>query len=114
MATKGVIAPRLPAAPVEYDKSYIDALTSILRQYFNGLDNPGPIIAATQRRPATATTPIQVISALSCAQSQTTLGVTTTVISLPDQTDFANLRSGDIYYDKSGGVATSYPLRIKA
>jgi hypothetical protein len=39
MATKGVIAPRLPAAPVEYDKSYIDALTSILRQYFNQVDN---------------------------------------------------------------------------
>ena len=31
--------PRLPAAPVEYDRSYIDALTGILRQYFNQLDN---------------------------------------------------------------------------
>jgi hypothetical protein len=97
MATKGVIAPRLPAAPVEYDKSYIDALTSILRQYFNGLDNPGPLLAATQRIPATATTPLQVISALSCAQSQTALGVTTTVVSLPTQADLANLRKGDVY-----------------
>jgi hypothetical protein len=35
-------------------------------------------------------------------------------ISLPTQADFANLRSGDVYYDTSGGVATSYPLRIKA
>ena len=31
--------PRLPAAPVEYDRIYIDSLTSILRQYFNQLDN---------------------------------------------------------------------------
>ena len=31
--------PRLPAAPVEYDRFYIDALTGILRQYFNQLDN---------------------------------------------------------------------------
>jgi hypothetical protein len=31
--------PRLPAAPVDYDRIYIDSLTSILRQYFNQLDN---------------------------------------------------------------------------
>ena len=31
--------PRLPAATVEYDQRYIDSLTSILRQYFNTLDN---------------------------------------------------------------------------
>ena len=31
--------PRLPAAPVEYDRTYIDSLTGILRQYFNQLDN---------------------------------------------------------------------------
>lgn len=33
------LGPRLPAAPVEYDARYIDALTSILRQYFNTIDN---------------------------------------------------------------------------
>jgi hypothetical protein len=32
-------APRLPAAPVEYDQRYVDSLTSILRQYFNTIDN---------------------------------------------------------------------------
>ena len=111
MATKGVIAPRLPAAPVEYDRIYMDALTGILRQYFNALDNPGPVLAATQRQPATATTPVQVISALSCARPDSTGAPS---ISLPTQADFANLRSGDIYYDTSGGAATSYPLRIKA
>lgn len=31
--------PRLPAAPVEYDRTYVDALTGILRQYFNEIDN---------------------------------------------------------------------------
>ena len=111
MANKGVIAPRLPVAPVEYDRIYMDALTSILRQYFNGLDNHGPILASTQRKPATATTPVQVISALSCAEPD---AAGSPVISLPTQADFANLRAGDIYYDTSGGAATSYPLRIKA
>jgi len=31
--------PRLPAAPVEYDRNFIDASFSILRQYFNQIDN---------------------------------------------------------------------------
>jgi hypothetical protein len=111
MANKGVVAPRLPAAPVEYDRVYMDALTGILRQYFNGLDNPGPILASTQKRPAVGSTPAVVISAISCAEPDT---AGAPVISLPTQADFANLRSGDIYYDTSGGAATSYPLRIKA
>ena len=111
MAAKGVVAPRLPAAPVEYDRVYMDSLIGILRQYFNGLDNPGPLLAATQRKPATLTTPLQVISALSCAQPNSAGAPS---ISLPTQADFALLRSGDIYYDTSGGAATSYPLRIKA
>jgi hypothetical protein len=111
MANKGVNAPRLPAAPVEYDQRFIDSLTSILRQYFNALDNPGPIIATTQRKPASGGFPAQVISALSCSQPDSTGAPS---ISLPTQADFANLRSGDIYYDTSGGAASSYPLRIKA
>lgn len=31
--------PRLPVAPVEYDQRFIDSTLSILRQYFNQLDN---------------------------------------------------------------------------
>lgn len=31
--------PRLPAATVEYDRTYVDSLNGILRQYFNQLDN---------------------------------------------------------------------------
>ena len=111
MATKGVVAPRLPAAPVEYDRNYIDSLTGILRQYFNALDNPGPLLAATQRRPATSTSTAQVISALSCAKPDATGAPS---ISLPTQADISNLRSGDIYYDTTGGVVNGgYLLRIK-
>jgi len=31
--------PRLPSAPVEYDRMYLDVLNGILRQYFNQVDN---------------------------------------------------------------------------
>jgi hypothetical protein len=31
--------PRLPAAPVQYDQTFIDSTFSILRQYFNQVDN---------------------------------------------------------------------------
>ena len=31
--------PRLPAAPVEYDQMFIDSAFSVLRQYFNQVDN---------------------------------------------------------------------------
>lgn len=111
MASKGVVAPRLPAAPVEYDRVYIDSLVGILRQYFNALDNPGGILVSTQRTTATTSSPATVISAISCAKPSATGAPT---ISLPTQADFTILRAGDIYYDTSGGAATSYPLRIKA
>ena len=113
MSAKGVIAPRLPAAPVEYDRTFTDMLLSILRQYFDQLDNSGPILVSTQRKPAQGSVPAYVISAISCAQPNPT-SPAVYVISLPTQADFALLRSGDIYYDTSGGSATSYPLRIKA
>jgi hypothetical protein len=34
-----IVAPRLPNAPTEYEQRYIDGLNSILRLYFNQLDN---------------------------------------------------------------------------
>jgi hypothetical protein len=107
MSAKGVTVPRLPAAPEVYSSQYMDSMLNILRQYFNQLDSAGPITVATQRRSAT-----DITAALSCAQPSQTTGAV--VISMPTQVDFANLRSGDIYMDTSGGVATSYPLRIKA
>jgi hypothetical protein len=113
MSLKLVKAPRLPAAPVEYDREVFDSIFSIIRQYFNQLDNPGPVNFSTQRNPAIGSTPAQIFSALSCVQPSPT-NPSQFVVSLPTQADFANLRSGDIYYDTSGGAATSYPLRIKA
>jgi hypothetical protein len=86
----------------------MDMFVSILRLYFTQLDNPSPMLAASQGIGTAA-----VVSGLTfAAPSPTNPGVS--VISLPTQADFANLRSGDVYYDTSGGAATSYPLRIKA
>lgn len=39
------IAPRLPSAPVEYDRQYQESLLSTLRLYFNQLDNFGSSVA---------------------------------------------------------------------
>jgi hypothetical protein len=108
MASKTFIAPRLPAAPVEYSQQFMDQLTNILRLYFTQLDNPSPMLAASQGVGST-----KVISGLTFSQPDPSNPGQFT-ISLPTQADFANLRSGDVYYDTSGGAATSYPLRIKA
>jgi hypothetical protein len=108
MASKNSVAPRLPAAPVEYNQQFMDQLTNILRLYFTQLDNPSPMLASSQGIGTTS-----VISGLTFAEPNP-LVRGAFKISLPTQADFANLRSGDIYYDTSGGAATSYPLRIKA
>ena len=43
-----VQAPRLPAAPIEYDQRYIEQYSNILRLYFNQLDNIlGQLMAST-------------------------------------------------------------------
>lgn len=106
MALKNTVAPRLPSAPPEYDSKFIDQLTNILRLYFTQLDNASPMLAASQNVGTD-----KVISGLTFATRGASAQFS---ISLPTQADFANLRSGDLYYDTSGGVATSYPLRIKA
>lgn len=33
------VAPRLPAAPIQYEQQYVDQLTNVLRLYFNQLDS---------------------------------------------------------------------------
>ena len=44
-----VVAPRLPAATVQYDQNYINDLNNILRLYFNQIDNIlGQLSASTQ------------------------------------------------------------------
>jgi hypothetical protein len=103
MAQKNVVAPRLLNAPQEYDQLYMNQLLALFRLYFNQLDNTGPINVTSQRNGT------EVISALSFPPVPNT-----TTPSLPTQADFANLRTGDVYFDTSGGVASSYPLRVKA
>jgi hypothetical protein len=97
MGLKNVVQPRLPAAPDQYDRQYMEQLINVLRLYFNQLDNASPAIFASQGVGTTA-----VVTALTCAQPDlTTPGATK--ISLPTQADLANLRAGDIYYDTTAG-----------
>jgi hypothetical protein len=107
MALKNVVAPRLPAAPVEYSQQFMDQLTNILRLYFTQMDNASPMLAASQ-----GVGTDNVITGLTFAAPDPA-DRRLFKISLPTDADFSNLRSGDVYCDTSGG-GTSYPLRIKA
>jgi hypothetical protein len=88
-------APSLPLAPVEYDRTYQDTLNNILRQFFNQLNNPGPIAGS-----ASGVGTTNVVAALNFSQPD---GSGSTVISFPTQADLANLRVGDVYVDTSAG-----------
>lgn len=92
MAQKSVVAPRLPNASAEYDRSVMNQVLNVLRLYFNQLDSAGPIAAASQFNGT------NIIAGLSFAPNP---GSTTP--SLPTQADLANLRVGDIYYDTTAG-----------
>jgi hypothetical protein len=96
MSTGTTRAPALPFAPVEYDRQYIDQLLSILRLYFQQLDNAGPSAASTQTLSAT-----DIISAMNFSTIDQTTGVRT--VSLPTQADIANIRIGDLYRDTTAG-----------
>jgi hypothetical protein len=95
MSTGTTKSPNLPIAPNEYSPQYMDQLTNALRLYFATLDNAGPSSMATQRNGA------KVISALNFSQPDT--AANTRVLSLPNQTELAALRSGDVYVDTSAG-----------
>ena len=93
MGLKTATQPRLPSAPNEYDRQYMEQLINVLRLYFNQLDNASPAVFASQGVGTTS-----VVTALTCAQPDlTTPGASE--VSLPTQADLANLRAGDIYYD---------------
>jgi hypothetical protein len=79
------LAPRLPAAPVEYDRGYVDTLTSILRQYFNTIDNFTQAFS-TSTGGAFLQFPY---GAFSSNQDQTTIANTATLMTL-NTTDFSN------------------------
>jgi hypothetical protein len=87
MAELNATPPNLPLAPDEYDRRYQDQLNNILRLFFNQLNNPGDVGAAT---------------------------LNFNLNTLPTEADLPNLRLGDVYRDTQDGVqATSQMLRIK-
>jgi hypothetical protein len=87
MAELNATPPNLPLAPETYERRYQDQLNNILRLFFNQLNNPGDVGAATLN-----------------------LNLNT----LPTDADLPNLRLGDVYRDTQDGVqATSQMLRIK-
>jgi hypothetical protein len=93
MGLKTATQPRLPAAPDQYDRQYMEQLINVLRLYFTQLDNASPAVFSSQ-----GVGTANVVTALTCAQPDlTTPGATQ--VSLPTQADLANLRAGDIYYD---------------
>ena len=93
-------APRLPAAPVEYDQRYVDTLTGILRQYFNTIDNFTQALSS-----GTGGGFLQLpYGAFSSDQDQTTTANTATLMTL-NTTDFANnisIASSKITVARSG------------
>lgn len=104
MGQKNTIAPRLPAAPVEYDPRFMDHLTNVLRLYFTQLDNAAPTLLSSQG----VGTP-GVVAGLSLAQPDPA-SPGQFMVSMPTQADLPNLRAGDIFYD-----TTAYNvLRIKS
>lgn len=108
MGLKNISQPRLPAAPAEYDPQYQEQFANVLRLYFNQLNSIAPVVFASS---GVGTS--DVVAGLSFAQPDPA-NPGQFKISLPTDADLANLRSGDVYYDTSGGVAATYPLRIKA
>jgi hypothetical protein len=97
MGLKTATQPRLPAAPDQYDRQYMEQLINVLRLYFNQLDNASPAVFSSQGVGTTS-----VVTALTCAQPDlATPGASK--VSLPTQADLANLRAGDIYYDTTAG-----------
>jgi hypothetical protein len=101
MSNPLVRAPRLPSAPLEYDQQFMEVLLSAIRLYFNQLDNPGAVLAATQNINNA------IVTALSFSQPGVTAG--TLRISLPTEVDEAagRLKTGDVYYD-----TTSFVLKV--
>ena len=80
-----VVAPRLPAAPIEYNAQYQEQFMNVLRLYFNQLDNLTGIVLGEAggrfiRFP---------YGAFSSNQDQTTTANTATLMTL-NTTDFAN------------------------
>ena len=79
--------PNIPQAPAEYDLSYMNTLSNVIRLFFNE---------------------INAVQQLNLASLNLDLRT------LPTDADLPNLRVGDVYRDTQDGVqATSQMLRIK-
>lgn len=104
MSNPLVRAPRLPSPTVEYDQQYMGQLLTILRLYFNQLDNPGSMLASTQNINNVITT------ALSFSQPDPAAPPALR-ISLPTQADQAagRLKTGDVYYNTTTFVLMVAP-----
>jgi len=80
-------SPNIPQAPKEYDQSYMNSLSNVIRLFFNNINT---------------------VQQLNLASLNLDLRTLTTDADLP------NLRIGDVYRDTQDGVqATSQMLRIK-
>jgi hypothetical protein len=95
MSTGTTKAPNLPVAPKEYSPQYMDQFANVLRLYFSQLDNAGPSVMSTQRNDT------EIVAALNFSQPNRFTNVRE--LSLPTQTELANLRVGDVYVDTSAG-----------
>jgi hypothetical protein len=80
-------SPNIPQAPAQYDVSYMNALSNVIRLFFNNINT---------------------VQQLNLASLNLDLRT------LPTDADLPNLRIGDVYRDTQDGVqATSQMLRIK-
>ena len=81
-------APNIPQAPKEYDQSYMNSLSNVIRLFFNNINT---------------------VQQLNLASLNLDLRT------LPTDTDYDNLRLGDVYRDTQGGTLQSGTnvLRIK-
>jgi hypothetical protein len=80
-------SPNIPQAPAQYDVAYMNALSNVIRLFFNNINT---------------------VQQLNLASLNLDLRT------LPTDADLPNLRFGDVYRDTQDGVqATSQMLRIK-
>ena len=80
-------SPNIPQAPKEYDQTYMNALSNVIRLFFNNINT---------------------VQQLNLASLNLDLRT------LPTDADLPNLLIGDVYRDTQDGVqATSQMLRIK-
>lgn len=81
-------SPNIPQAPAEYDQSYMNALSNVIRLFFNNINT---------------------VQQLNLASLNLDLRT------LPTDADLPNLRFGDVYRDTQGGTVQTGTniLRIK-